>query len=76
MRIVLIVIVVAIIGVVATRALKSSVPVVPPQGQAERTAPAAVPASRESLNQFRDDVNRLTQEGAAERARRTEEGSR
>lgn len=72
MRIVLLLIVVAAIGVAATQLLKTSVPVATPQaGQ-----PAAVPASREAIQKFGQDVQRLTNDAAAERARRAEEATR
>lgn len=77
MRIVLLLIVVAAIGIAVNQFLKASVPRVPPPGASEAAAgPAAAPASREALRQFGEDVNRLTQEGAAERARRSDEASR
>jgi hypothetical protein len=76
MRLILLLLVVVAIGLAATRALKSSVPVVPPPNTATPAGPATAPASREALRQFGDDVNRLTREGAAERARQTEEATR
>ncbi|MBL8436824.1 MAG: hypothetical protein JNM61_01365 [Zoogloeaceae bacterium] len=72
MRIVLLLIVVAAIGIAAKHFLSTSVPVVAPQAG----GPASVPASRESLRQFSQDVNDLTREGAAARARQAEEATR
>lgn len=72
MRIVLLLIVVVAIGLAASRLLKSSVPVVAPQAG----APATAPASREALEKFGQDVQILTNESAAERARRAEEATR
>ena len=72
MRIVLLLIVVVAIGLAAKSLLRSSVPVVAPQaGQ-----PASMPASREALDKFGQDVQSMTNEAAAERARRTEEATR
>lgn len=72
MRIVLLLVVAAAIAVAATQLLKTSVPVAAPHsGQ-----PAAVPASREALQKFGQDVQGLTNDAAAERARRAEEATR
>ena len=72
MRIILLLIVVVAIGVAAKQILKSSVPVVAPQAG----TPATVPASREALQKFGQDVQSLTTDAAADRARRTEEAAR
>jgi uncharacterized protein (DUF697 family) len=72
MRLVLLLIVVAAIGLAARQMLKESVPVaVPEAGQ-----PVAAPASAEALRQFGQDVQSLTNDAAAERARRSEEATR
>ena len=72
MRLVLLLIAVAAIGLAARQMLKVSVPVaLPKAGQ-----PAAAPASAEALRQFGQDVQTLTDDAAAERARRTEEATR
>jgi len=80
MRLILLLLVVVAIGLAATRALKSSVPVVPNPGATSATEPATepatVPASREALRQFGQDVNRLTQDAAAERARQADAATR
>jgi hypothetical protein len=72
MRVVLLLVVALAIGVAAKQLLKSSVPVIAPQAG----APATVPASAEALRQFGQDVQSLTVDAAAERARRAEEASR
>ncbi|MBL8448146.1 MAG: hypothetical protein JNJ44_12115 [Zoogloeaceae bacterium] len=72
MRVILLLIVVAVIGVAAKQLLQSSVPAVAPQAG----NPGAVPASREALGQFSRDVEKLTRDGAAARAPQTEEASR
>lgn len=70
MRIVLLLIVAAAIGVAATQLLKTRVPVAAPH------QPAAVPTSREALQKFGQDVQNLTIDAAAEHARRAEEAAR
>lgn len=73
MRLILLLLVVVAIGIAATQLLKSSVPVAAPKAA---SGPAAVPASREALRQFGEDVNRQTLDAAAERARQTEDATR
>ena len=72
MRIILLLLVVLAVGVAARLLLKSSVPVVAPQVG----VPATVPASREALQKFGQDVQTLTNDAATERVRRAEEASR
>lgn len=74
MRLVLLLIVVAIVGVVATRALKTHAPAAAQQEAAG--AASGAPASRETLRQFGQDVNKTVLDGAADRARRTDEATR
>lgn len=73
MRLILLLLVVVAIGIAASQMLKSSVPVAAPKSA---SSPAAVPASREALRQFGEDVNRQTLDAAAERARQTDEAAR
>lgn len=72
MRLILLLLVVAAIGLAARQMLQTSVPVAAPQAG----APATAPASAEALRQFGQDTQALTTEAAAERARRTEEATR
>jgi len=69
-RLILLLLVLAIIGLAARQLLQGSVPVA--ASQSGTTAPA----SAEALRQFGQDVQSLTNEAAAERARRAEEATR
>ena len=72
MRIVLLLIVLAIIGLTLARWLGQSPPAsrVPPP--ADSTAAPAVPTRPQDLKKFEQDLNRLMQDAATQRSRQTD----
>lgn len=71
MRLILLLLVLAAIGLAARHLLTAGVPPALPQ-----TDRPAAPASREALQKFGQDLQTVTDEAAAERARRAEDATR